>query len=483
VRLRRLPVRLRLVVGFAGAMVVVLAAAGAFVFWRVQYALDHRLGQDLRSQTSDLREAARNLPPRVALASLRDQTREAQLLRADGTVLASGPGIPSGQPLITAEQARRASRTDVETGRGELFSKPGKHLRILAVPVHGTGPASVAVTAVRLDQRDEALRELLAQLAVANLIALAVASFVGYRLAHAALDPVERYRAQAEQITHGATGVRLDVPPEPQDELTRLGATLNTMIEALERSAERQQQFIDDASHELRTPLATLSAEIDLALRKPRTAEEHEATLRRLAADTAAVVALADTLMTLGALGSATPNAKDVPAAAALRAAARRARGQLDEQSGRTVDVRVADDLVIHADEALLERALGNIVDNAVRHGAGTITLSASTGAESPAALIAVHDDGDMGSRLPAPRSRTVPPGRELAHRHRSRPRTLARGRNRNRARRSAPPLLRRPAPPPALTRRRPRESRVRSLPPRDDDHPAAPTMGVVAPA
>jgi signal transduction histidine kinase len=258
-------------------------------------------------------------------------------------------------------------------------------VRVLAAPAAG----AVAATAVRLDQRDEALRELLAQLAIANLLALALASFVGYRLAHAALDPVERYRAQAEEIAHGATGVRLDVPAGPRDEISRLGSTLNAMLDAQERAAERQQQFIDDASHELRTPLSTLSAEIDLALRKPRTAEEHEATLRRLGSGTTQLAELAETLLTLGALGSATPNARDLDAREVLNAAALRARGRL---AARPIEVQAPDDLAFPADPGLLERALGNLVDNAVRYGAGTILLTAAPA--DAATALAVHDDG-----------------------------------------------------------------------------------------
>jgi two-component system OmpR family sensor kinase len=385
----RLPLRVRLVAGFVGAMIVVLVAAGAFVFWRVQFALDHRLDQDLRSQTGDLRQAAARQTPSAALASLRDQAREAQLLTAGGAVLASGSGIAGGRPLLTPEQARRAARGELQTGRGYLFSKRGRHLRILAVPVGGSGPAAVAAGAVRLDQRDEALRELLAQLTIANLLALALASFVGYRLAHAALDPVERYRALAEEIAQGATGVRLDVPAGPEDEISRLGSTLNAMLDAQERAAERQQQFIDDASHELRTPLTTLSAEIDIALRKPRSAEAYEATLRRLRTGTTQLVELAETLLTLGALGSATPNAQDVDARDLLMSAGARARGQLD---ARAVEVGSAEGLVLHADAVLLDRALGNLVDNAVRYGAGTITLTADR--EDGAVVLAVHDEG-----------------------------------------------------------------------------------------
>lgn len=394
-RVSRLPLHARLVAGFVAAMIVVLIAAGAFVFWRVQYALDHRLAQDLRTQTGDLRDTAAALSPAAALASLRGQARDAQLLDADGTALASGPGIAGDRPLLTAEQSRRAARGELPTSRGNLFSGRGEHLRILAAPVPGPGPAAVAVTAVRLDQRDEALRELLAQLAIGNLLALALASLVGYRLAHAALDPVERYRVQAEEIAHGATGVRLAIPDGRSDEIVRLGSTLNAMLDAQELAAERQRQFIDDASHELLTPLSTLSAEIDLALRKPRSTAEQEATLRRLAASSAQLVELAQSLLTLGTLAGTKPEAQDVSAREALDVAARRAKSQLDAGL-RHVAVAASNDVVIHADPALLERALGNLVDNAVRYGAGTIALSASPEQATPArvTVVAVHDDG-----------------------------------------------------------------------------------------
>ncbi len=371
-------------------MLVVLVAAGAFVFWRVQLALDNRLNEDLRTQTGDLRVAAMHRSPESAITSIRDAGRDAQILGADGAVLASGPALRHDQPLLTQGQARRARGEVIRSGRGYLFSKRGEHLRILAVPVRGRGPAAVAVSAVRLDQRDEALRELLAQLAIANVLALALASAVGHRLARGALDPVERYRAQTEQIAQGHTGVRLEVPDGPVDEVTRLGATLNAMLDAQERAVARQQQFIDDASHELRTPLSTLSAEIDLALRKPRSANEHEATLRRLATDTTQLVELAETLLALGGLGSSAPAARPLDARELIDAAARRARAQL--VGDRAAEART-EDLVVYADAGLLSRALGNLVDNAVRHGDGTITIEADA-IDASSVVLTVHDEG-----------------------------------------------------------------------------------------
>lgn len=397
--LQRLPVRARLVVGFVLAMVVVLTGAGAFVFWRVQFALDKRLNEDLAAQTSVVRDAARKSEPSDALASLGAQARDAQVLAADGGVLASGPGLHNPRALLTADQLRTALVREIGAGRGGMFSPRGRHIRIRAVPVRSAasgGGAAVAVSFVRLDQRDEALRELLVQLALANLLALALASGVGYRLARGALDPVERYRAQAEQIARGATGVRIDVPDGPRDEIARLGTTLNAMLAALERAAERQQQFVDDASHELRTPLSALSAEVELALSRPRPADELRDALRLIASDTARLAALAEELLTLGSLGNTTPAAEALLVADALLRAARRARSQLADDPARTVLVDAPGMLRAWGDPGLLDRALGNIVDNAVRHGSGTITLSARAldDQQVPSCILRVHDHG-----------------------------------------------------------------------------------------
>ncbi len=391
--LARLPLRVRLVVGFAVAMLVVLTGAGAFVFWRVHYALDARLADDVTSEASDLQRAAsRTADPAVAVAALASEGRDTQLLDRNGDVLAAGGGL-TGQPALLdpAERAAAATRPVLAERGSILTPRGGGHIRIRTLPVRGPGPAVVAVAAVRMDQRDEALRELLAQLALANVVALAVASLVGYRLARAALQPVERYRSRAERIAGGATGVRLDVPPHVDDEVSRLGHTLNRMLAAQEHAADQQQQFIDAASHELRTPLTVLSAEIELALRRDRSAEEYREVLARVAEDAQRLVTLADELLVLGAQGISVPNAADVEVDELLDEAARRARAQLP--AGRAVAVHGAPGVAVHVDPSLFDRALGNAVDNAVRYGAGALTLEACRAAPGVVSL-SVHDAG-----------------------------------------------------------------------------------------
>jgi len=390
----RLPLRIRLVAGFAAAMLLVLTAAGAFVYLRVQYALDLRLNEDLADQSVQLRAAA-TTPAGPNSAPLLPHGQYYQLLDTSNRVLASAPGL-SGPSLLRPGELRASLRAPLREDRGELLPISDRPLRILAVPLHpgaapATGPA-VALVAVRRDQRDEALRELIGQLALAQLAALAVASLVGYRLARAALVPVERYRTQAAQIAAGATGVRLSVPPGSHDEVARLGRTLNDMLTALETALERERRFVADASHELRTPLTLLSTELELALRRTRSATELEDVVRRAAADTQDLINLAGTLLRVGTPADPARLAvTSVDATALLTTLTSRYR-TTTTTTGRPLHLQVAPGLLVPGDAAALGQIVTNLLDNAVRHGTGPITMHADT--VDGAVRIVVHDGG-----------------------------------------------------------------------------------------
>jgi signal transduction histidine kinase len=385
----RLPLRLRLVAGFAAAMLLVLTAAGAFVYLRVRYALDLRLNEDLQAQSTQLVDAVTSrtapaMPPGALY----------QLLDVRNRVVAASPGL-TGDPLLRPDQAATAQRQPVREDRGDLFPITSGTLRLYAVPLHaGTvspaGTPAVAVVAVRRDQRNEALRELIGQLVLANLAALAVASLVGYRLARAALTPVERYRTEAARIAAGATGVRLAVPPDSDDEIARLGHTLNTMLAALETALDRERRFVNDASHELRTPLTLLNTELELALRRPRTAAELEQTLKAVAADTAGLIRLADTLLDVGVQPDET-HAPMLNVADLLTDLV----GRYRTVSAPTLVALRADDptaLTVRADPTRLHQIVTNLLDNALRHGRPPITVSVDRIGD--VVRLSVHDDG-----------------------------------------------------------------------------------------
>ena len=233
------------------------------------------------------------------------------------------------------------------------------------------------IAAVRRGHRDEALRELLAQLALASGLTLIAASYVGYRTARAALRPVERYRVGAASLADGAQHLRLDVPADRDDEITRLGHTLNQMLDRLEASAERERRFVADASHELRTPLTLMRAELDVALHRPRSAGELTETLRSVDTEVQRLIDLSNALLDLEELGTiqhisrASADLADLLAVAVAphrRTAEGEKRAVTVEASGRDVDV----------DARWLRPAIGNLLDNALRHGAGDVRLAAT---------------------------------------------------------------------------------------------------------
>ena len=117
-----------------------------------------------------------------------------------------------------------------------------------------------------LQDRDETLSSLVASFVIGGPVAVVLASLLGYALAGAGLRPVEAMRRRAREISLGDPDERLPLPAA-QDEIRRLGETLNEMLDRLRRSFERERRFVADASHELRTPVAVIKAELEGALR------------------------------------------------------------------------------------------------------------------------------------------------------------------------------------------------------------------------
>jgi len=394
-RWRRLPLRIRLIAGFAAAMLVVLTGAGAFVFLRVRYALDLRLNEELAAQSARLVANSRqDLRPGTSTEA--DPTiGEYQQVVDSGNQVLSGTAGRGKQPLLRPAELAKAQRQALRLDRGDLFPIRFGQLRIYATPIRpGTavtepGQPAVAIVAVRRDQRDEALRELIAQLVLANLGALAVASVVGYRLTRAALRPVERYRTEAARIAAGATDMRLHVPPGSDDEITRLGNTLNAMLTALNSALERERQFTDDASHELRTPLTLLATELELALRRRRSPAELEQVIRSAAEDTNQLIQLANMLLDTSAT-PATPLLSPVNLTDLLTTLTDRYQHTTTPEPLLHTEIQAG--LVAQVDPLRITQAITNLIDNGIRHGQTPVTVTAH--AVDHTIRIAVHDAG-----------------------------------------------------------------------------------------
>ena len=372
----RMPLRTRLTLAFATAMAVVLSATGFVLYNRLGSSLDHAIDQGLRARAADVAALVQQ-----ADSGLRDSGPSsfrvggggfAQVLDAHGKVFDQTPGLDRASLLSPAQlhSALRASVLVPRSGEG------GEAFRLLAAPVHAQDQKLVVVVGASLAGRDQALVDLRQELLVGGPIALLLASLIGYLVAGAALRPVERMRARADAISARDLSERLPVP-QARDEIAALGETLNELLDRIETARMRERRFVADASHELRTPLALVRAEVELALESPRTEAALEAALRSVGEEADRLSQLAEDLLLLARLDEGVlrlrvdPLGLDVVIGGVATRFERRVR-----EAGRSIEA-ARSGLNVDADRPRLEQALGNLIENALRHGAGTIRISA----------------------------------------------------------------------------------------------------------
>jgi two-component system, OmpR family, sensor kinase len=378
--LARVPIRLRLTLVFAAAMAAVLVAMGVFLYVRLAVALDRTIDQSLRSRAGDVaalvQETDSGLGDEQAPRLTEQDQGFAQVVEPGGRVLDSTPAL-AGRALLSDEQLARAAGATVMVDRPP-FPGSDDPVRVLAAPVasedHGLLVVAVGAS---LEERAEALESLRDQLLAGGPAALLLSSLVAYAVAAAALRPVESMRREAEAVSAAEPGRRLTLPPV-DDEVTRLGETLNSMLARLEAAFAREQRFVSDASHELRTPLAALRAELELALRRTRTRQELEAALRSAAEESERLSQLAEDLLVLARSdGGRLPVRRERLAAAELLDGVRERYARRAAEARRPLETRVEDGLELSVDRLRAEQALGNLVENALRHGRGRILVDA----------------------------------------------------------------------------------------------------------
>ena len=387
----RIPIRIRLTLAFALAIGLVLLGLGLVVYTRFEEDLNENTDQALRSRATDIaavieRSDARLSAPGAARFVESDESF-AQLLDSEAQVV-DGTRRAATRAVLSAEEVSRAREEPLTLTRGDAIEK-GDPARIFAVPAGDL----VLVVGQDIEDNEESLSTLRLLLGIGLPIALALACLAGYAVAAAALRPVEAMRMKAARVRDDRPGERLPIPAA-DDEISRLGETLNAMLARLEAAIARERGFVADASHELRTPLASLRTELELALRRDRTPEELRRALRSATEETERLSRLADDLLVLARSDRGT-----LP----LRTERIKAKELLDgvagqfSMPGRTVRVDVPDGLELDGDRMRLEQAVGNLVANAATHGGGEVIVSA----RRANGTIELHVE-DQGPGLPA---------------------------------------------------------------------------------
>jgi len=377
--MRSIPIRLRVAAAFAVAMAVVLAATGWFLHMRLDSDFSSALDQGLRLRVHDLRPLVQSSDVSLAASSgtpfVKRGESYAQLLDSSGRVLDATAPL-AHTPLLNDDELGAALRTPQLLDRDPL-PFIDETSRILAAPIVRRGQRLVLVVGASGEGRAEALESLRDELLVAIPVAVGLASLAGYLLAGLALRPVESMRRRAAMISAESLDDRLPVPGTG-DELENLGDTLNEMLERLQLAIRRQRDFVADAGHELRTPLALLRSELELALRDAAGEHELRDAVRSSTAEVDRLVQLAEGLLLIaGREGGTLPlQLQTLSTTDLLTTVAARFEWRARDASRKLLVAPNADCLV-HGDRLRLEQALGNLVENALRHGAGEIELGA----------------------------------------------------------------------------------------------------------
>jgi two-component system, OmpR family, sensor histidine kinase MprB len=360
-------IRRRLSIAAAAAVAIAVALASIGAYLAVRTKLRGEVDTSLRARAAAIQSfqahagapdeggSERPPPPHGDDARFGGAEGRVQYIGVDGRPF-GGPGglrLPvNSSAAAIARGGKPRKLQDEHVG--------GQHIRVLTAPL-ATGGA-IQVTRP-LNEVDRVLHGLLLLLAGITIGGVALAAVLGGAVSHTSLQPIRRFTEETESIAAAPDlGRRLEATTD--DELGRLAQSFNATLEALAASVAAQRHLVADASHELRTPLASLKTNLEVLLtdRALPPAERREL-LQDLVEQTDELTLLVGDIVDLARRGEPIEAVDDVPVHELVERAVARAR-RLAPDIGYDVEV---EPLVVHGVPDRLDRAVSNLLDNAVK--------------------------------------------------------------------------------------------------------------------
>jgi two-component system sensor histidine kinase MprB len=363
-RLGRASFRRRLILLSAAAVAVAVILASVVVFLVVRNQLRDEVDNRLRTLFEQISLPQGLLLPGAPAGNevlvlptgpLGSRDAFAQVVRPDGTVVRPRETrfkLPVDERVLeVARGERRAFFSDATIG--------GVHARVYTAPL-STGDALQAVRP--LEEVDRTLRDLAFALALISLGGIALAVWLGRIVARAALTPVKQLTEAAEHVAR-TRDLSRRIRADGTDELSRLGASFNTMLEALADAERSQRQLVADASHELRTPLTSLRTNIEVLSSGRLEPEEHGRLLRDLVAQLEELTVLVADLVDLARGDEPPGDVEDVRLDTLVAEAVERARRHASDKVFSTQ----LEPCLVEGVPGRLDRAVTNLLDNAAK--------------------------------------------------------------------------------------------------------------------
>lgn len=369
-----LRLRIALTLGLIAAAVSALSVGGSYAVTRAQ--LRSEVDQFLVTRSEDISRALTpgtgnrrpgfgtgdfdDLRPSPRLRDLYDLDAITQVIDGDGTIV----GRVDTETALPIDDRDLALASTDQASILRTVEIDGDRYRMITAHV---SPGVAVQIARGIEPNATVLARLSRQLLVLVGVGVTAAALAGWFFARRTTQSIERLDLSARRV---AETQNLDQPVDigGDSEVASLARSFNTMLEALRTSKEQQHRLVMDASHELRTPLTSLRTGIELLQRGD---EVPPADRERLLANlTSELGELTDLVSELVELASDRASSTEPAVEETLETLARTVADRAEARTGRQVRTTVTDPTVVRMHPAMLERAIGNLVDNALKYSA-----------------------------------------------------------------------------------------------------------------
>jgi Signal transduction histidine kinase len=397
--MKRLSIGVRLTLWYLAIFALGEFVFGAGMWFILRENLYDMVDDDLEAQIVDLQTLLQVQDKNASASQLSEQLKATFGIERSGDYVAvyGENGDPLYRPLFWQAHSIAFSQPSLKENRPVATGKKvdGRLFRFVSQRLYVNGHSYTVQIAAPADDAVDTLQRFRAYLLVFSPLLLMLGAGVGYWMSRRALAPVDALVRTARDVSGTNLSSRLQ-KLETGDELQRLSDTVNEMLDRIEAAFSRVTQFTADASHELRTPVSLIRTEAELALRRPRSEDEYQKSLRHILLEAERTTTLIEQLLSLARADSGQErlHMQSLDLTAVLRDVV---SGW--QQVAAIRDLRFSSTLedasaFVTGDETLLRRLADILLDNAFKYTASPGSVSLELEQSGNSAVLTVHDSG-----------------------------------------------------------------------------------------
>ncbi|MGD0736471.1 MAG: ATP-binding protein [Terracidiphilus sp.] len=397
--MKALPIRIRLSLWYFAMFASAAVLLSITSFWMLGRSVNAAEHHELQERAEDVQLVLEHENPNQSIENLQREFTEIYQFKDDGKYLQvrdqDGNWIFRSKRMIQENPDLPAPDRIPPDGIQAEFHQGTRYVRVLAYPIVVRGKQYSVHTGIALNKSMALLIAFRNGLLLLTPAVILLAALGGHLMSRKALKPVADLAAQARLINDRNLDLRLPVP-DTADEISDLSKTLNQMLERIDKAFASIRAFTGNASHELRTPISLLRAEIDVALFRPRDAEEYHVTLMRLNEEAVRMTNLVENLLSLArADGGAEAMSLAPIEVRTLFQSVHRTWAPAMHRAMLDFSIEAGGDgLVLLGDASGLQRLLSILLENASKFTppGGSISLSATQA--DARVVVSVRDTG-----------------------------------------------------------------------------------------